>query len=232
MTTRKNKGWCALLGILLILSCGQTPGTGEKQDRVKIEKVSPTPVDTVKTNRKRIVFFGNSLTAGYGLTPDEAFPHWVQKKIDSLQLPYTVVNAGLSGETTSGGLARIDWILQQPVDIFILELGGNDGLRGIPLDLTAQNLQKILDHVRQKYPSAKLVMAGMQIPPNLGTDYTARFRTIFKELATKNGIILIPFLLEGVGGNPELNQGDGLHPNAEGHKIVANNVWQVIGPVL
>jgi len=178
------------------------------------------------------VFFGNSLTAGYGLTPDEAFPHWVQKKIDSLQLPYTVVNAGLSGETTSGGLARIDWILQQPVDIFILELGGSDGLRGIPLDLTAQNLQKILDHVRQKYPSAKLVMAGMQIPPNLGTDYTARFRTIFKELATKNGIILIPFLLEGVGGNPELNQGDGLHPNAEGHKIVANNVWQVIGPVL
>jgi acyl-CoA thioesterase-1 len=198
----KNKGWWALPGILLILSCGQTSGSVEKQDTAKVEKVSELPTDTVKLHRKRIVFFGNSLTAGYGLTPDEAFPHWVQKKIDSLQLPYTVVNAGLSGETTSGGLARIDWILQQPVDVFILELGGNDGLRGIPLDLTAQNLQKILDHVKQKYPSVKMVMAGMQIPPNLGTEYTSRFRAIFKDLASKNGIILIPFRWRAWAGTP------------------------------
>jgi acyl-CoA thioesterase-1 len=114
----------------------------------------------------------------------------------------------------------------------VLELGSNDGLRGIPLKLTFENLQEILDHVKKKYPTAKLVLAGMQLPPNLGNQYTSQFRTMFQSLSQKNDIVLIPFLLEGVGGNPNLNQGDGLHPNVEGHKIVADNVWEVIKGIL
>ena len=217
---------------IAILSCGQSESSSSRKDTTSKEQVTPHESKPIASNRKRIIFFGNSLTAGYGITPDEAFPALVQEKIDSLQLPYTVVNAGLSGETSSGGLGRIDWILQQPVDIFVLELGSNDGLRGIPLKLTFENLQEILDHVKKKYPTARLVLAGMQLPPNLGNQYTSQFRTMFQSLSQKNDIVLIPFLLEGVGGNPNLNQGDGLHPNVEGHKIVADNVWEVIKGIL
>lgn len=217
---------------LLFFSCGQSENNSKPKEAAPKEQPQPHEPKPVASNKKRIIFFGNSLTAGYGITPDEAFPALVQGKIDSLQLPYTVVNAGLSGETSSGGLGRIDWILQQPVDIFVLELGSNDGLRGIPLKLTFENLQEILDHVKKKYPNAKVVLAGMQLPPNLGSQYTTQFRTMFQSLAQKNDIVLIPFLLEGVGGNPELNQGDGMHPNVEGHKIVANNVWAIIKGIL
>ena len=182
--------------------------------------------------KKSIVFFGNSLTAGYGLSPEQAFPALIQKKIDSLGLPYQVVNAGVSGETSSGGKTRIDWILQQPMDIFVLELGANDGLRGTPLSETKKNLQDIIDRVKAKYPNTKLVFAGMEIPPNMGQAYTTEFRNIYTDLAAKNEMTLIPFLLAGVGGEPDLNQGDGIHPNEEGSRIVAENVWRVLEKLL
>jgi acyl-CoA thioesterase-1 len=185
-----------------------------------------------KDRLRNIVFFGNSLTAGYGLDPREAFPALIQNKLDSLGLKYSVINAGLSGETTSGGDSRVDWVLNQKPDVFILELGANDGLRGIPLDETRANLQSIIDKVRKKNPEVKIVLAGMQIPPNMGPEYTSEFRTIFPDLAKANGIALIPFLLDGVAGNPDLNQRDGIHPTAEGQLIVASNVWSVLEPLL
>ncbi len=183
--------------------------------------------------RRRILFFGDSLTAGYGLEdPSEGYTEVIARRIDSLGWGWDVVNAGLSGETSAGGDGRIDWVLQQPVDVFVLELGANDGLRGIPVEETARNLQSIIDKVRKAYPDVRLVMAGMQAPPNMGTEFTARFRRIFPELADRNGMASIPFLLEGVAGEPSLNQPDGIHPTAEGHRIVAENVWKALRPLI
>ena len=175
---------------------------------------------------KNILFFGNSLTAGYGIDPSEAFPALIQSRIDSLGYPYKVINAGLSGETSAGGKNRIDWVLNQPVDIFLLELGGNDGLRGIPVSETEKNLQVIIDKVRTKYPDARLILIGIQVPPNMGERYSNDFRAVFRELAKRNQLRFLPFLLEGVGGVPELNQNDGIHPTAPGHRILAENVWK------
>ena len=181
---------------------------------------------------KTILFFGDSLTAGYGLSPEEAFPALVEKELNKSSQQVKVTNAGLSGETSAGGLSRIDWILRQPVDIFILELGANDGLRGLPLDQTRKNLQAIIDKVRAKHPNVKFVLAGMMVPPNLGKEYTDQFKNIYPELAKQNKATLIPFLLEGVAGDEKLNQPDGIHPNVEGHKIVAKNVAKSISPLL
>jgi len=192
---------------------------------------TPAP-KAIVTKTKIIVFFGNSLTAGYGVNLRKSFPALIQDRIDSLKLPYKVVNAGLSGETSAGGRGRIGWILRQPVDIFVLELGGNDGLRGIPLSATSANLQAIIDSVKKKYPSARLLLAGMQIPPSMGNTYASQFKEVFRDLADKNKMRLIPFLLQGVGGVPQLNQQDGIHPTAEGHKIVAENVWQELKDLL
>lgn len=221
------KGFCiAVFGAALLVSCGNNASQSGGAGR---DSTTPaTPV--VKT--KTIIFFGNSLTAGYGLSPAQAFPALIQAKIDSLQLPYTVVNAGVSGETSSGGASRVDWILRQSPDVFVLELGANDGLRGIPVAQTRQSLQTIIDKVKAKNPAVQLVLAGMQLPPNMGQAYTGQFRALYGELAEKNGAALIPFLLEGVGGEARLNQEDGIHPTAEGHQIVAQNVWQVLGPLL
>ncbi|MGE0821697.1 MAG: arylesterase [Candidatus Binatia bacterium] len=181
---------------------------------------------------KVIVFFGDSLTAGYGLDRAQAFPALIQEKITANGWDFSVVNAGVSGETTAGGLRRVDWVLRRPVDIFVLELGANDGLRGLSLEQARANLQAIIDRVRTKYPSVYIVLAGMQLPANLGRDYTSRFRTLFPELAKENRAALIPFLLEGVGGIRSLNLPDGIHPNVAGHRIVAENVWRVLKPVL
>jgi len=181
---------------------------------------------------KAILFFGDSLTAGYGLDPAQAFPAIIQEKISQQGWNFRVINAGVSGETTAGGLRRIGWVLQRPIDVFVLELGANDGLRGLPVEEAKHNLQAIIDQVKDKYPQAKIILVGMQIPTNLGRDYTSRFRAIFPELAEKNRAVLIPFLLEGVGGVPELNLPDGIHPTAAGQKIVAENVWKVLEPVL
>lgn len=182
--------------------------------------------------KKSILFFGNSLTAGYGLDPELAFPNLIQEKIDGENVSFTVINAGLSGETSAGGLSRIDWVMSQAIDIFILELGANDGLRGLPLESTRINLQGILDKVKQKYPNVEIVVAGMMVPPNMGEDYSIEFKKIYPVLARKNNAALIPFLLDGVAGNPDLNLPDGVHPNVEGHQIVADNVWSVLKPIL
>lgn len=182
---------------------------------------------------RTILFFGDSITAGYGLdSPEAAYPGLIQRKIDAAGLPWRCVNAGLSGETTAGGLRRLDWVLRQPVDIFVLELGGNDGLRGIPLETSRANLQTMIERIRARYPHVTVVLAGMKLPPNLGADYTGQFAAMYPELARTNHVILIPFLLDGVGGMASLNQADGIHPTAEGHQIVAATVWQVLQPLL
>jgi acyl-CoA thioesterase-1 len=216
--------------LLFLFGCGdknpKKPGTDSS------DALNTSTEITVPAKNKVIVFFGDSLTAGYQLDPQEAFPALIQQKIDSLQWGYTVINAGLSGETTSGGRNRINWILNQKTDVFILELGANDGLRGIPLSETRENLQAMIDTVESKDADTKIILAGMQIPPNLGQDYTAEFRQIFIDLARENKLPLIPFLLEGVAGNPDLNLADGIHPNIEGHQIVANTVWNTLEPVI
>jgi acyl-CoA thioesterase-1 len=212
---------------LLFAACGQ-----KKPAAVQPEALGITSEDSSST-KKTILFFGDSLTAGYGLDdPSEAFPGVVQNKIDSARLPYTVVNAGVSGETSAGGKGRISWILKRKVDVFVLELGANDGLRGIPIGETTRNLQSIIDSVKTKYPHAKLILLGMQVPPNMGTAYAYSFKAIFYELAAKNKMALVPFLLKGVGGVPLLNQADGIHPTAEGAKIVGANVWGVLKSIL
>jgi acyl-CoA thioesterase-1 len=181
---------------------------------------------------KRIVVLGDSIAAGYGVDPEEAYPAVLQRKIDEAKLPYTVVNAGVSGDTTAGGLRRIDWILKQPLDILIVELGGNDGLRGIPVSETRSNLQSIIDRTRAKYPNAKIVVTGMKIPANMGAQYANDFEKVFGEIAKKNHTALLPFVLENVGGKPELNQPDRIHPTPAGHEIVAQNIWPVLKPLL
>lgn len=227
MQRTRTKGSIIIAGFIIILSActnnEKPPGSNQNN----------TGKDSVTVAKKKtIVFFGNSLTAGYGLSPSQAFPAIIQKKIDSLGLPYQVINAGVSGETSSGGKSRIDWILRQPVDIFVLELGANDGLRGIPLSETKKSLQAIIDKVKAKNADTKLLFAGMQIPPNMGQTYTTEFKNIYTELAEKNAMTLVPFLLEGVGGETTLNQEDGIHPTAEGHRIVANNLWQQLEKLL
>ncbi|WP_235833476.1 arylesterase [Algibacter lectus] len=198
------------------------------------ETATETEVETTKsTSSKKIVFFGDSLTAGYGLEDvDDAFPGIIQNKIDALGLDYNIVNSGVSGETTSGGKNRIDWVLNEEPSVFILELGANDGLRGVPLDQSKANLQTIIDAVKTKYPETIIVLAGMQIPPNMGQDYTTAFKNMFPDLAKENNLHLVPFLLEDVGGIPDLNQSDGIHPTKAGHKILAKNVWEVLQPIL
>lgn len=181
---------------------------------------------------KVILFFGDSLTAGYGLSVEEAFPNLVEKDLNKAGKQVRVINAGLSGETSAGGLTRIDWLLKQPVDIFVLELGANDGLRGLPLEQTRKNLQSIIDKVKVKYPKIKIVLAGMMVPPNMGKEYTEEFKNIYPDLARKNGATLVPFLLKDVAGIEKLNQADGIHPNVEGHRVVAGNLVPVFKKLL
>ena len=185
--------------------------------------------------QKTILFYGDSLTAGYLLENPQAesFPALIQKKIEAAGYHYAVVNAGLSGDTTAGGLNRIAWMLRHPVDILFLELGGNDGLRGLPVDEARRNLQGIIDKTHAKYPEARVVIAGMQIPPNFGPEYVERFKAMYGELAKANpGTTLLPFLLDGVGGDESLNQKDQIHPTAEGHRKIAEGIWPVLEPLL
>ncbi len=186
----------------------------------------------VNKDTTTVLFLGDSISAGLGVGEDNAFPAIIQQKTDSLGWSVDVINAGLSGETSAGGLRRVDWLMRRNIDVMILELGANDGLRGIDPKSTKKNLQAIIDKVRAKNPGVKIILAGMQVPPNLGKQYTTEFKDIFPELAKTNHTLLIPFLLQGVGGKPSLNQGDGIHPNIQGHKIVAQNVWEVLRPVL
>ena len=226
--------FCYFIFVFLMFSCGN--GTTEKtdsknQDSEDTNTIQPTEVATNKT--KTILCFGDSITAGYGLDDtNDAFPALLQQKIDSLGANYTVVNSGLSGETTAGGKSRIDWILKQDISIFILELGANDGLRGVPLSETRSNLQSIIDVVKQKSNDTTIILAGMELPPNMGQDYTQEFRKMYADLAQQNQLEFIPFILKDVGGIAELNQNDGIHPTEKGHQIIANTVWEVLEPLV
>jgi acyl-CoA thioesterase-1 len=208
-------------------------GCSDKQSQTKVEDSSnDLAVKSSEKLKKTILFFGNSLTAGYGLDISEAFPARIQQIIDSTGLKYEVINAGLSGETTASGSSRIDWVLKNKIDVFVLELGANDGLRGIPTEETEKNLQEIINRVKSKYQDVTIVLAGMMVPPNMGEEYSKSFMEVFPRLAEKNEIPFIPFLLEGVAGEPELNLEDGIHPTAIGHGLVAQNVWKVLKSVL
>lgn len=221
--------FCYLCFTLLFFSCGEVDK--EKEVNEKVDKAGEIKQEVKKAERI-ILFFGNSLTAGMGLEIEEAFPAIIQSKLDESNHEFQIINAGLSGETTASGKNRLSWVLKQKVDIFVLELGANDGLRGIPLSETRKNLQEMIDTVRDHNPEVKILLAGMQIPPNMGQDYTSEFRLIYPELAEKNNVELVPFLLKNVAGIPELNQADGIHPTVEGQKILANNVWEVLEKML
>lgn len=190
------------------------------------------PTSASNDPRPAVLFLGNSLTAGLGVDPADAFPSLIQRKIDQAPYALRVINAGVSGETTGGGLSRIDWLLENQIVALVLELGANDGLRGAPPEAVEENLQAIIDRARARHPGLPIVLAGMQAPPNMGRTYADAFRDVFPRLANRNGIALIPFLLEGVAADRQLNQADGIHPTAEGHAILAETVWATLEPVL
>ncbi|MEL6868100.1 MAG: arylesterase [Bacteroidota bacterium] len=219
--------------LLLAWACGSdTSDTPSASDSPTVKQEAKATEDK-GSDQKTILFFGNSLTAAYGLNPEEGFTALIQNRIDSLELAYQVVNSGSSGETTAGGFARIDWVLaQQPFDIFVLELGGNDALRGTPTEEAYKNLKGIIKKVKTERPGVKVVLAGMEAPPNLGGEYTSAFRQVYRRLATEEEASLIPFLLDGVGGVRELNQEDGIHPTAAGHRLLADNIWVVLSKIL
>lgn len=230
----KNVCLYLLLGAsVLIGACGSDDADTEAAvrtlpDAPKAERDSAD----VESSEPVIMFLGNSITAGYGIDPEDAFPQLIQERIDSLGWNFRVVNAGLSGETSAGGLRRVQWLLDQPVSVLVIELGGNDGLRGISPDVTRRNLAEIIEIARDRNPGVAILLAGMQIPPNLGHEYTRRFREIYPSLAQEQGVALIPFLMENVGGIASLMQRDGIHPTESGHRIMAENVWEVLGPLL
>ncbi|MCX2739359.1 arylesterase [Pontibacter anaerobius] len=224
-----------LAAITTFYGCGDATTTDNLDKEKGARAATSAQSDAAtETDTKTILFFGNSLTAGYGLDdPSQAFPALIQQRIDSLDMPYKVINAGLSGETTAGGKSRVDWLLKkQPVDIFVLELGANDGLRGIATEETYANLKTIIQKVRAHNPDVQVVLTGMQVPPSMGQKYSQDFSKVFTRVAEEENVSLVPFLLEGVGGEPELNQVDGIHPTEEGQKILANNVWDVLQPLL
>jgi acyl-CoA thioesterase-1 len=220
------------LCLLALFACNQ-PQVSEKTENKSDASSDTSAVPGQAAKTKTIVFFGNSLTAGYGLDKvSDGYVALLQQRLDSLGLSYKAVNAGLSGETTAGGRERINWVLRQPVDIFVLELGGNDALRGIDPAASYKNLDAIIKAVKSKYPDAEIILAGMMAPPNLGQAYTTAFQKNYARLAKEHGIALIPFFLEGVGGVAELNQPDRIHPNKEGQKILLENVWRALQPFL
>ncbi|MEE9570516.1 MAG: arylesterase [Gammaproteobacteria bacterium] len=209
-----------------LLSCLLACGPGDA--------APPEASATVAAERAggTVLFLGTSLTAGYGLTPDQAYPARIQERIDAAGLGLRVINAGVSGDTSAGGLRRLDWLLRQPVRVLIIELGANDMLRGQNPEAMRENLQAIIDRTRAAHPNVEIVIAGMRAARNLGRSYAERFETVFDELAQQNRAVLIPFLLENVATVRKLNQSDGIHPTAAGHRIIAETVWRALEPVL
>ena len=201
-------------------------------DQPREEPPANPPVSSATSPSPAILFLGTSLTAGYGLTPEEAYPALIQQKIDSAGLDYRVINAGVSGETSAGALRRVDWLFQQPISMLVLETGANDGLRGLSVDSLRANVDAILRKAKRLQPSVKLVLVGMRMPPNYGRDYSRRFEEIYPDLARTHDAALVPFLLAGVGGISPLNQADGIHPTAEGQRRLAATVWRVLEPEL
>ena len=196
------------------------------------EPREPPPATSPAVDRPAVLFLGTSLTAGLGLEPEQAYPALIQRKLDSAGFGFQVVNAGVSGETSAGARRRVDWLLRQPVAVLVVETGANDGLRGLPPDSLRANIQAILDRARRLRPPPKMVLVGMRVPPNYGAVYSRQFQAIYPELAEANDAALVPFLLEGVGGSAALNQPDGIHPTAEGQRVMAETVWRVLEPVL
>ena len=222
----------AVLGVAMLVAAACGSGSSESGKPVDGADSTSDPALTALIARPAVLFLGTSLTAGYGLEESEAYPALIQQKLDSAGLRYRVINAGVSGETSAGGLRRIDWLLRQPVAVLVLELGANDGLRGQDVDTLRANLQAIIDRTRAAHPDARIVVAGMESPPNMGGAYTNAFRAVFPDVARANDAVLIPFLLDGVAAVPELNQADGIHPTAEGQRLVAEIVWRYLEPVL
>ena len=232
-----------LLGVMVLTACGGgqsgkgpdslRAGTG-KGDQGTVAKGGAVPGSPAPaaSGRKTVLMVGTSLTAGLGLEPDDAYPAILQRKADSLGLHVDIVNAGLSGETSAGALRRIDWLLRGPADVVVIETGANDGLRGLNVDSTRANLRAIIGKVKAARPAARILLAQMEAPPNLGAKYTSAFRAMYQDVAKEEGVGVMPFLLEGVAGVTRLNQGDGVHPNEEGELIVADNVWAALEPVL
>jgi len=219
-------------GVVWAAACG-VPAT----PAVPVEPVSegaaasiPSTRPVARAERPEVVFLGDSLTAGLGLPPEESFPALIQQRLDEAGLDFAVVNAGVSGDTSAGGLRRLEWALQGDPRVLIVALGGNDGLRGLPPEDLRRNLAAIIEGGQRA--GATVMLAGMEAPPNNGPDYTARFRRVYPELARAYDIPLIPFLLEGVAGESSLNQADGIHPNPEGARRVADTVWQALQPVV
>jgi acyl-CoA thioesterase I len=215
-------GWFGFLVAATLLGCG-----GDASPRAAAE-APPRPA----TERGRIVFLGTSLTAGLGVDPGQAYPALIQSKLDSARLPYEAVNAGVSGETSAGALRRVDWLMRQPVSVLVIETGANDGLRGLDPDSMRSNIQAIIDRANQQSPKPRIVLEGMRALPNYGFGYARRFREVYADLAEENDLALVPFLLQGVAGQGEMNQDDMIHPNPSGHRVIAENVWKVLEPVL
>ncbi len=223
--------WAGLGFLILLSNCKNKQSKADEVDQIANKQTNETQ-KSIEETKMTLLCFGNSLTAGLGLNEEEAWPSLLQKRLDSLHLDYRVVNAGLSGETSSGGLNRIDWVLRQRPDIFILELGANDMLRGLDVQSTSENLNGILEKLLSKYPDCKIIIAGMMSPPNMGKTYEQAFNNIFPQLSKEFNAELIPFFLEGVAGVEELNLPDGKHPNAEGQRIVLENVWNSLKNLL
>jgi acyl-CoA thioesterase I len=226
---------CGVVALwVVVAACSEpAPRTDRAVERSSADNASGNAVRRpLPPARRSILFAGTSITAGLGLEPDSAYPHLIDGKLDSLRLPYDAVNAGVSGETSAGLLRRIDWLLREPFDVIVIETGANDGLRGVPVATVRANIQQIVDRIKSSRPDAAILLVQMEALPNLGEKYTSEFRSMFPELARQNGLTLLPFLLEGVAGHRELNQSDGIHPNMAGERIVAENVWRAIAPIL
>lgn len=215
--------------LLLLAGCSREPPKASEQETAPAAP-TPAPVKAAPDNRPVIVAFGNSLTAGFGADPGESYPDFLQKDLDQRGARYHVVNAGVSGDTTTDGLERVQSVIALKPAIVILEFGGNDGLRGLPVSTTRANFEHIIEALQKA--GTKIILAGMTLPPNYGPEYIRSFEAVYKDLAKQYHLPLIPFLLRGVGGNAALMQRDGLHPTGEGNRIVAQNVMQVLAPLL
>ncbi len=225
-----------LVSLLVALSgcrdAAEAPPSGEDAPAPSTT-AAPAPDAAAAEEGPVVVFLGTSLTAGLGLTDAaDRWPERVDELADSAGLPIRVVNVGVSGETSAGGLRRLDWVLRRPLDILVVELGANDGLRGQDPAAMEENLLAIVRQTRTRYPGARIVIAGMEAPPNLGPRYTEAFRSVFPRVAQETDATLVPFLLEGVAGVPELNQDDGIHPTARGHRLMAETVWPHLEPLV
>ena len=220
-----------MVAALGVAACGK-PASGGTDAPAHRPDSAPRGAAPASAARPVVLFVGTSLTAGLGVDPDSAYPAVIQRTMDSLHVAWRAVNAGVSGETSAGALRRMPWLLQQPPRVLVLETGANDGLRGLDVDSTRHNIDSIVGLVRQRDSSIVIVLVGMEAPPNMGRAFTSRFHAMYPELAQRDRCALVPFLLAGVGGIDSLNQADGIHPTPRGHRIVAANVWKVLGPIL